>query len=381
LGERDYIEVLESEAPAQQAPVDSRDWSATIVSSREKIAALTSFVRSIAPERPILDPSFYLASIMPEWRPCVIVVSEGQRIAGLLYLRERVLAGFGTHIVVGDDALSTMVVARTHEANFVIDCAVKALIKDKAALRLMVDPGKLPLLRGLEALTDVRFTRAERHAHLELPAAFDDFLTKLGAHTRRNLRNFRRKSEQAGIEFISELTYENFCAAAMRLVPKADFSENTTNFERCLAMIETVPSRIMVGLRAGNGDLISVAGGFHDGRRAIVVMQLNDRAFVRASLSLVLRSYLIENLIERGSQELVFWAGSSAPLSAYCVSPELWIAHIDSRAMRWRVAREAAAIAGRLAPRASRKWIKWVVPEEDSEHSGHAEHAGHADHE
>jgi hypothetical protein len=139
-------------------------------------------------------------------------------------------------------------------------------------------------------------------------------------------------------------------------------------------MIGTMPSAIMIGLRASNGDFVSVAGGFHDGRRAIVVMQLNDRAFIRASLSLVLRSYLIENLIERGSRELVFWAGSSAPLSAYCVSPELWIAHIDSGAMRWRIAREAAAIAGRLAPRASRRWIKWVVPDADSEHADHADH-------
>jgi hypothetical protein len=374
LADRDQLDLLENDQAAPRAFVDSGHWSATIVSSREKIAALTSFVHGVEPERPILDPRFYLASIMPEWRPCVILVSEGRRLAGLLYCRERVLAGFGTHIIVGDDSLSTMAVARSEDKDSVIDCAVKALLKNKAALRLMVEPGKLPLIKGLEALAEVRYTRAERHAHLELPSSFDDFLTKLGAHTRRNLRNFRRKSEQAGNEFVSELSYENFCAASRRLVPKADFSENTTNFERCLAMIGTMPPAIMIGLRARNGDLISVAGGFHDGRRAIVVMQLNDRAFVRASLSLVLRSYLIENLIERGSRELVFWAGSSAPLSAYCVSPELWIAHIDSRAMRWRVAREAAAIAGRLAPRASRRWIKWVVPDADSEHADHADH-------
>jgi hypothetical protein len=49
----------------------------------------------------------------------------------------------------------------------------------------------------------------------------------------------------------------------------------------------------------------------------------------------------------------------------------LWIAHIDSGAMRWRIAREAAAIAARLAPRASRRWIKWVVPDADSEHADH----------
>jgi Acetyltransferase (GNAT) domain len=262
------------------------------------------------------------------------------------------------------------VVALPAELNSVIYCAATALIGAKAALRLMVDPSKLPLLGGLQGLSGIRLNRAERHAHLALTPTFDEFLAKLGPHTRRNFRSFRRKSEQAGNEFIAELPYAEFCAAARALVPNANYSENTTNFERCLAMIGTMPSRITAGLRDRNGKLISVAGGFHDGRRGIMVMQLNDRSLPRASLSLVLRSYLIENLIDRGFEEFVFWAGSSAPLSEYCVSPELWIAHIDSRAIRWRVARVVGAIVGRLAPRASRRWIKWIVPDTDSEHQG-----------
>jgi len=313
----------------------------------------------------MLDPRFFLASILPPWRPSVVVVSQGQRMAGLLYCRELVVAGIGTRIVVGDDSLDIMVVARSEEAESVIDCAVKELVKHNAALRLLVDPGKLPLLRGMQAIADVRFSRAERHAHLELSPSYDSFLAKLGPRTRRNFRYYRRKSELVGNEFSPEETHPNFCAAARQLITKAELALNRTNLERCLAMIETMPSRIMVGLRNRNGDLISVAGGWHDGRRAVVIMQLNDRAFAQASLSLVLRSYLIEDLINRGFRELVFWAGSSAPISSYSGSPELWIAYIDSRSMRWRISREAIAIAGKLAPRALRKW---VVPDGLSAH-------------
>jgi hypothetical protein len=36
---------------------------------------------------------------------------------------------------------------------------------------------------------------------------------------------------------------------------------------------------------------------------------------------------------------------------------------MDSREMWWRISREVIAIAGKLAPRASRQWLKWVLPE------------------
>jgi Acetyltransferase (GNAT) domain len=344
-----------------QTSFDSQDWSATIISSPGRIAELATFIHNVAPDQAMLDPRFFLASILPEWRPCVVVVSQGQRMTGLLYCRERLVAGIGTRIIVGDDSLGIMVVARSEEAESVIDCAVKTLIKRMATLRLMVDPGKLPLLRGLEAMADVRLSRAERHAHLELPPSYDSFLTKVGPHTRRNLRYYRRKSELANNEFSPGETYPNFCAATRRLFPRAEFTGRRTNLERCLAMIEAMPSRIMVGLRDRNGDLISVAGGWHDGHRAVVIMQLNDRAFPRASLSLVLRSYLIEDLIRRDFRELIFWAGSSAPISSYSGSPELWIAHINPRTTLCRIHRQAIAIASKLAPRASQEWFKWVV--------------------
>jgi hypothetical protein len=87
-------------------------------------------------------------------------------------------------------------------------------------------------------------------------------------------------------------------------------------------MIEAMPSRIMIGLRRSTGEWISLAGGWYAGDRAVLNMQLNDRACGRESVSVVLRSYLIEQLIKRGIRELVFWAGTSPPLSYYIAHRE-----------------------------------------------------------
>jgi hypothetical protein len=346
----------------------SKGLSAIITSSPGKISGLARFVFSVAPDQPMLAPHFFLASIRPKWRPCVVVVSRGQQMIGLLYCRERIIAGIGTRIMFGDDSLGTMVVARSEDVESVIDCAVKLLVKRKAVLRLWVDSSKLRLLRGFQETADVRFFRRFSpdlpHARLELSPSYDSFLAKLGPRTRRNFRYYRRKSEMAGNEFSHEEAYSHFCTDARRLFSKTKFTgdRDRAMLERCLAMIGAMPSRIMVALRSRNGDLISVAGGWHDGRRAVAVAQLNDRTFLGASLSVVMRSYLIEYLIHRGSQELIFWEGSSAPISSYSSFPELWKVYIDSHAMRWRIAQRSIAIAIKHLPGVHRGNLEWLVP-------------------
>jgi len=67
------------------------------------------------------------------------------------------------------------------------------------------------------------------------------------------------------------------------------------------------------------------------GDRAFLCLQLNDRTCARESISLVLRSYVIEQLIRRGIRELVFWKGTSAPLSFYTTPREEFMVYVDSR--------------------------------------------------
>ena len=354
------------EAEPRQLAVHANSMTASVVSTAAEIRELAAFVSSLAPESGMLAPHFFLASLLSRsFRPCVVVVSQGRRIAGLLYARERLVAGIPTGVVLADDTLGTMVVARPDEAESVLQCALETLLKHKAALRFRVGSDRLALLQAEAAMAnaEIQFHREDHHAHLELPETYDQFLAKVGSSTRHNFCRYRRRSEAAGNEFCPELTFTDFCAAAKRLFPKETYARHESNFRQCLGMMEAMPSRLLVGLRRPGGEWISLAGGWYAGDRAVLNMQLNDRACARESVSLVLRSYLIEQLIQRGTRELVFWAGTSAPLSSYVAPREEFMTYVDSRSHPWRLVRLACVTMAKLAPATFGRWLKWEAPD------------------
>ena len=359
------VEAMDESVP-QQLSVPSRPFTGTIVSTPAEILDLTAFVSSLAAEPGMLAPRFFLASVLPRyWKPCVVVVSQRRRIAGLLYCKERIVAGVGTRIAFGDDTLGTMVAAHPEETESVIQCAVEALLKHMVALRFRVPADRFAFLESAMTNADIHFRRVEHHAHLELPPTYDEFLAKVGPHTRRNLRYYRRRSELTGNEFCPDQPFSDFCVAARRLFPKEAYATRKSNLQRCLAMIEAMPTRLLVGLRRRGGEWISLAGGWHVGGRAVLDLQLNDRTRSRESVSLVLRSYLIEQLINRRIRELVFRGGTSAPLSFYTAHREEFMAYVDSPSQPWRLVRRACVTLTKLAPVTFGRLLKWVVPDGD----------------
>lgn len=294
-----------------------------------------------------------------------MVVSEGARIAGLLYAKERVLAGIGTRVAFADDALNAMVVAAAEEREAVIVSAVETLLRQMIGLRLVVPSSWLPLLEKMRANADVDIRPAHRHAMLALQPRYEDFLVRLGPRTRRNLRYYRRKMEQAGSRFRGTLPFADFAAASRALFPNAAYASSRPNLDRCLAMIEAMSRPLMIGLQNSRGEWVSLAGGWYAGERAILLTQLNDRAYTRESISLVMRSYLIETLISEGIRELVFWEGTSAPLCFYADFPQVLRAYIDAPFVWWRVARALCSAATRLLPARAGTLLKWVVPDRE----------------
>jgi hypothetical protein len=366
-----------SAAVPQQLSARSKPLTASIVSTAAKIEDLTAFVRSLAPEPGMLAPRFFLASLLPRFcRPCVVVVSQGSRVAGLLYAGERLVAGIPTGIVLGDDTLGTMVVARPDEAEDVLHCAVETLLKHKAALRLRVASDRLAFLQTViaQANAENHFYPEVHHAHLALPRTYNEFLAKVRRPTRHNLYRYRRRSDLAGNEFCPDQPFTDFCAAAKRLFPTAVHPTSNGRFQQSLAMIEASSSRLLIGLRRRTGDWISLAGGWYVGDSAFLALQLNDHTCGRESVSLVLRSYLIEQLINRGIRELVFWNGTSAPLSFYTTPREEFTVYVDSQSYPWRLVRLACVALAKLAPAIFGKWLKWESPGVN----GNSAH-GHAD--
>lgn len=352
-----------SQTEVDTGPSCSGPFSVNVISSRSEIAKLAPFVGSLVAEQAMLDPRFFLASVSErKWRPYVCIVSQGEQTVGLLYFKEPLIAGIRTRIAFGDDSLGSMIVAYPGKTESVLRFALKALLKHRIAIRLLVRPDRLPLLHGAEEKATFSGYLGKRHAHLQLSRTYDEFLAKVGPRTRRNFRYYRRKSELTGHQFVPDIAFPDFCAAAQQLFPKAAYAEIEPDLKKCLAVIEAMPSRIMIGLRGNDGEWISLAGGWQVGDRAFLNMQLNDETRVRESLSLVLRSYLIEMLIERGCRELVFWAGSSAPLSLYSTSPELFIVYIDQGALPWRLFRLACEKVSAHVPRAFVERLHWIVP-------------------
>jgi hypothetical protein len=348
-------------------PVDSTLFTARILSTAAEVHALTPFVNSLLPQPGMLAPRFFLASLLPRHcRPCVVVVSQGHRVAGLLYAGERLLAGIPTGIVLGDDTLGTMVVARPEEMDSVMHCALETLLKHRAALRFWVNSDRLALLQAetAKANAEGHYYQEEHHAHLELPRTYDEFLAKVRNPTRHNFRYYRRRSELAGNEFCRDQAFPDFCTAAKRLRRVHLLVKRT--FQQRLAMIEASSPRFLVGLRRRGGEWISVAGGWYVGDSAFLALQLNDRSRERESLSIVLRSYLIEHLINRGIRDLIFWTGTAAPLRFYTTPREEFTVFIDSRSLPWRLVRLGCITLAKLAPAAFGGWLRWQSPDADA---------------
>src|SRR5262249_4225649 len=118
----------------------------------------------------------------------------------------------------------------------------------------------------------------------------------------------------------------------------------------------------VAALRHADGDYLSVTAGWIDrGRATMLLQQNNDLEFGDASLSVVLRGYLIETLIRHGIGELVFWSGSAPPLSRY-VQPLAAISlHFDRRTIAWRLARGMIGATGPLLSRWIGEDFRWVA--------------------
>jgi hypothetical protein len=141
----------------------------------------------------------------------------------------------------------------------------------------------------------------------------------MGPHTRRNFRYYRRQFERQGHEYVGALTVPEFRAAAVELSGRTSVPAKSEHIERNTRTCSSAERPILMGLRACSGEWLAVLGGWYDREEPTVYFQMNrDEQHRTESLSVVLRGYLIEELIQRGFQRLVFVHGVMEPLSRYC---------------------------------------------------------------
>jgi hypothetical protein len=311
-----------------------------------------------------VEPRFFLAALSKQWAPRVVAVSRAGEMVGLVYAKEWSVAGIRSGIVFIDGRLGPVVLAGPREnQEEILGAAVRALfgLWWVHGLRFAIVPG------GEEAHTLATVASAMGldhssgrstilpHARLTLPGDHQQFLQSVGSQTRRSFLRFRRKFEAAGHTYLENLQATEVRDAVGVLRLKSKIPSTLDEISRAVNVFEAVSAPWAVGLKHRDGRWLSVAGGWRTADGAAMFFQLNnDREEPHASLSLVLRGYLIETLIGRGARELLLWAGSSPPLSHYAESVTLNAVHLDRPTVGWRFGRSVIEVA---AP-----WIsRWVT--------------------
>ena len=298
------------------------------VSTSDDIMSLAISAKGIiGDESGTLSPQSFLNSIAQERSsiPRVVVVRRGGPVIGLVYAKERKLAGFRTGLIWGDASLGPIIACKPEDREAVWSSALSYLLNCKRVLgiRFAIPYTEYALYAADSVVSPigavVSCSEYSSNAILPLTSSYEALLSQMGSHTRRNFRYYRRQFEMHGHAYVEPLTIPEFRAATVELIGKSSIPAEKQRIERIVRMCLAAGRPMLVGLRAHDGEWLAVLGGWYDGDQATVLFQINRDQERRAdSLSVVLRGYLIESLIRRDFQSMVFVAGVSEPLKRYC---------------------------------------------------------------
>ena len=353
---------------AQQAHVEDGTYSCSVLSSPDEIRSLKPFV-SRSKNDILFDPEFFLSSVSSGWEPRVVTVHSQTELVGVVYTKEKMIFGCHLGVVYADLSWGSISFG---------DCLHQENTFLMAMEKLLASPGtrgiRLRILRGSPESAavrkliasrnlDVHFSRVKDHADLALPDTYERLLQSFGSTTRHNFRYYRRRFEAAGHIYLENLSLDELRLASMYLKPRCRLPSQAGSVERLLDMVATADQVLAVGLKHRNGEWLGVIGGVYRPGAGVLLLQLsNDRNFPRDSLSVVLRGYLIETLIRRGSRVFTIWGGTAPPLSRYVkYIPTLGI-HLDLPDFRWRLVRRLVTKAGPWLPKRLGQDAQWIAP-------------------
>jgi hypothetical protein len=345
-------------------------YSATVMSSVTDIQRLKpSIIRAIPQCDILFDPEFFLASLSSEWGPKVVALHNGNELAGIVYAKESIVGGLRLGVVYADLSLGGVPIGEFIQRQDTFRIALETVLASPGIrgmrLRILRSSPELAAVREIVASRrfDTHFSRVKDHAVLPLPESYEQMLQRFGSTTRRNFRYYRRRFEGAGHTYLESLAMDELRSAAFYLDPRCAIPSRPESIERMLKMVAAANQPLIVGLKHKNGEWLSIIGGLYRLGSGVVLLQLNnDRNFPRDSLSVVLRAYLIETLIRQGTKELIFWAGTAAPLSRYVTFvPTLGI-YIDRPDYGWRLVRRTVSKFGPWLPKRARADARWIAP-------------------
>jgi len=350
----------------------TREYTSTILSSASDIARLDDDVNRLMPDRDVsLSPQFALASVDASWSPRVAVVSRRSAVAGVVFGKERWVAGVPTGVIYADGRLGHLTVSNGDDCEAILLTAIRSwfAMPRIRGVRLAIAPSspEANVIERTAATMRLDVTRAtpaeyEMHSALPLPSSYEAFVTSLGAQTRHNFRYYRRRFEAAGHRFVENLPPREVEEILLQLRMKSQIPFSAARMRTAARRVMSTDQPWAAALRHANGDYLSVTAGWFDRGRAILLLQQNnDIEFSQASLSVVLRGYLIETLIARRVPELLIWSGAAAPLSRYVKPLPAISVYFDARTFGWRMIRRMVGGMQRFAGRRVSSELRWVA--------------------
>ena len=312
---------------------------------------------------PRLRPEYLFARSARRGRtPVVVVVRRHDIPIGVVYAIEELIARIPSGaLFLGDRCGAGLLVALPADRDLVLRAGLERLVSVPRVHTLVLnyprphspadtDGNGVPA--ALHALPTASVHAGDYNLPNRLPlaASWPAFLDSLGPDTRRNMRRYPRRATETGMQYVPDLAPQEFRAAFESLRRHANRWDHV---DPTLALAGSADS-LRVGLRSADGQWVSVLCGWRHGERAFALTQLNDARSPRASLSMVLRAALIEDLIRRGVRELVFLDGCAGALKVTCRPEPVRRALVDVRTARGRL---AESIVSRIWPRlAERLW-------------------------
>jgi len=275
---------------------------------------------------------FVCLSRLRDCAPVILAAWQGNELVGAVYAGEPHICGFPVGVVaVGYSSEGETVVARDAHPTQVLGIALSHLagrrryhtiyVRDRSSLR-----DRLPEI--LSHVPSVCFQDGWTEANhtLLLGDSFESLLSSFGRRIRRNLTYYRRCAARAGIEFQRVLSSKDISKAFSHLAPRQRTSRyGAWQLLRHRRALDQMLGSFWYGLRTSAGEWLSLIGGWRRGETAYIILQLNnsDAAYDHISISLVSRSYLMEELIRFGVRKLEFLGGCQGLLERYCVK-ESW---------------------------------------------------------
>ena len=172
-----------------------------------------------------------------------------------------------------------------------------------------------PMLQGPGTLW-AEHDRAVTKRRLILGPTYEETLARFGKRTRTHLRYYRKR-------LLARMDCE-FIADAHTLLNEEDLlcmnaaSRNPLTVLECKRRYRAtrdLPGGFMIALRAPDGQLLSIVGGWRQGTTTVMHHQMNASGYEKDSLSTVMRSYFLESEIERGTRTLIFYHGTNDTIS------------------------------------------------------------------